>query len=111
MLRTINVALALALGATSAAAQSPGVRIDIDAAKTQHRVSRYLTGACIEDVNHEIYGGLYSQMICGESFQEPAPSPTIAGFRRYGGDWLVKDGAILIQAKNGPKLVSEHGPV
>ena len=38
-----------------------------------HRLSRYLTGACIEDVNHEIYGGLYSQMIFGESFQEPAP--------------------------------------
>lgn len=36
-----------------------------------HKVSRYLTGACIEDVNHEIYGGLYSQMIFGESFQEP----------------------------------------
>ncbi len=36
------------------------------------RLSRYLTGACIEDVNHEIYGGLYSQMLFGESFQEPA---------------------------------------
>ena len=33
-------------------------------------VSPLLTGACIEDVNHEIYGGLYSQMIFGESFQE-----------------------------------------
>ncbi len=33
-------------------------------------VSRYLTGACIEDVNREIYGGVYSQMIFGESFQE-----------------------------------------
>jgi len=30
-----------------------------------------MTGACLEDVNHEIYGGLYSQMIFGESFQEP----------------------------------------
>jgi len=29
-----------------------------------------MTGACIEDVNHEIYGGIYSQMIFGESFQE-----------------------------------------
>lgn len=26
----------------------------------------------MEDVNHEIYGGLYSQMIFGESFAEPA---------------------------------------
>jgi len=29
-----------------------------------------MTGACLEDVNHEIYGGLYSQMLFGESFQE-----------------------------------------
>jgi alpha-L-arabinofuranosidase len=32
--------------------------------------SPLMTGACLEDVNHEIYGGLYSQMIFGESFQE-----------------------------------------
>jgi alpha-L-arabinofuranosidase len=34
------------------------------------QVSPLMTGACVEDVNHEIYGGLYSQMIFGESFQE-----------------------------------------
>ena len=33
-------------------------------------VSRYLTGACIEDVNHEVYGGIHSQMLFGESFEE-----------------------------------------
>jgi len=44
-----------------------------------------MTGACIEDVNHEIYGGIYSQMIFGESFQEvperisPAVNPEFAG--------------------------------
>jgi alpha-L-arabinofuranosidase len=35
-----------------------------------NRISPYTTGACIEDVNHEIYGGIYSQMIFGESFEE-----------------------------------------
>ena len=45
--------------------------IEIQAAGPGNPVSRYLTGACLEDVNHEIYGGLYSQMIFGESFQEP----------------------------------------
>ena len=49
------------------------VRIDVQADQTVGRVSRLLTGACIEDVNHEIYGGIYSQMIFGESFQEPGP--------------------------------------
>ncbi len=63
-------------------------------------MSRYLTGACIEDVNHEIYGGIYSQMIFGESFQEPAPAPAIAGFKNLGGRWLVvDDGVIRIQGR------------
>ena len=59
------------LGCGRAAAQE--AEIVVHANEVSHRVSRYLTGACIEDVNHEIYGGLYSQMIFGESFQEPAP--------------------------------------
>ena len=46
-------------------------QIHVRADHVLHPVPRYLTGACIEDVNHEIYGGLYSQMIFGESFQEP----------------------------------------
>ncbi len=47
------------------------VRIEVQADRVLHPLSRYLTGACIEDVNHEIYGGIYSQMVFGESFQEP----------------------------------------
>ena len=69
---------------------------------------RYLTGACIEDVNHEIYGGIYSQMIFGESFQEPPASPSVVGFKTYGGQWVVDDGAVRIDATDGPKLVSER---
>jgi alpha-L-arabinofuranosidase len=72
------------------AAAAQDARIVVHANQVSHRVSRYLTGACIEDVNHEIYGGLYSQMIFGESFQEPAPAfpldPGVSGqwraFRR-----------------------------
>jgi len=30
-----------------------------------------LLGACMEDVNHELYGGIWSQMIFGEAFEEP----------------------------------------
>ena len=36
------------------------------------KISGLLYGACIEDVNHELYGGIWSQMIFGESFAEPA---------------------------------------
>jgi alpha-L-arabinofuranosidase len=52
------------------------VTINVHVDNVAGPVSRFLTGACIEDVNHEIYGGIYSQMVFGESFQEPAPSPS-----------------------------------
>src|SRR5580704_1415414 len=86
-----------------------GQEIRVDARQVIGRVSRHLTGACIEDVNHEIYGGIYSQMIFGESFQEPALAPVITGFKTHGGRWLVRDGVVSIQAADGPKLVSERG--
>lgn len=40
----------------AAAAQHATIRIDD--AQERHRLSPLLVGACIEDVNHEIYGGL-----------------------------------------------------
>ena len=75
-----------------AAAQE--VEIVVHADQVSHRVIRYLTGACIEDVNHEIYGGLYSQIIFGESFQEPPPALPLTGFTAYGGRWVAHDGAV-----------------
>ena len=48
-------------------------RVNIDANAIISHISPYMTGACLEDVNHEVYGGIYSQMIYGESFQEPPP--------------------------------------
>ena len=92
----------------SAAGDLRGQEIKVDAGRVVGRVSRHLTGACIEDVNHEIYGGLYSQMIFGESFQEPSLAPAIAGFKTLRGRWLVVDDAIRIRAGNGPKLVSDR---
>src|ERR1039457_3503138 len=67
-----SLIVGLLLGCGLSAAQE--AEVGVHANQVSHRVSRYLTGACIEDVNHEIYGGLYSQMIFGESFQEPPPA-------------------------------------
>jgi hypothetical protein len=55
---------------SSAPAQAATILIQAD--QVLHPISPFLTGACLEDVNHEVYGGIYSQMIFGESFQEPA---------------------------------------
>ncbi len=75
--------------------------IRVDAAKVLHTLSPYLTGACIEDVNHEVYGGIDSQMIFGESFQEPCP-----GDDNVSGIWRpLQTGTALGRyafEKNGP---------
>ena len=51
-------------------AAEPEAVIQVRADRTIAKISPFTIGACIEDVNHEIYGGLYSQMVFGESFQE-----------------------------------------
>ena len=81
--------------------------VTVDAGHVLHRISPLLYGACIEDVNHEIYGGLYSQMIFGESFQEPARPLPLKGFTVLGGRWIPKGGELSAEAGPGPKLVAD----
>src|SRR4051794_37198735 len=103
--------LALALTPAAAPATPPAARpttgpagpvIRVDATGPGRPVSRYLTGACIEDVNHEIYGGLYSQMVFGESFQEPPRTTPARGFVSPDGDWRVEGGEVLGGGGPGP---------
>lgn len=68
--RAFSLAGMVIILATAARAQNATITVQAD--HVLHPLSPWLTGACIEDVNHEIYGGIYSQMIFGESFQEPA---------------------------------------
>jgi alpha-L-arabinofuranosidase len=82
-------------------------RILVRANRPGPEVSRQMTGVCIEDVNHEIYGGIYSQMIFGESFQEP-PATAIEGFTPYDGTWVVEGDTLRAAAGDGPKLIAER---
>src|SRR6202041_2682668 len=68
--------LAVIIAAFTRIAPGQEAEIYVDAGQPLHSLSPYLTGACLEDVNHEVYGGLYSQMIFGESFQEPPIATT-----------------------------------
>lgn len=101
--------LALSFAVTmmiAAGSKAADVNIDLRADKVIGPVSGYLTGACLEDVNHEVYGGIYSQMIFGESFQEPARS---GGFREFtvpDGDWKAAAAGVEVSAAPGPKLVA-----
>lgn len=83
-------------------------RITINPQQAGGTVTPYLYGACIEDVNHEIYGGLYDQRIFGESFEEPMPSPTIEGFTAYEGEWKGNCNMLSVKATPGAKLVYDE---
>lgn len=103
----IVTALAL-LSSTCHAAPAAEVRVDVS--RILHAASRLLTGACIEDVNHEIYGGLWTQLIFGESFQEPSPGAPPVHFKSFGGEWSVREEALRGGPGDGPKLLSEAPP-
>jgi hypothetical protein len=62
-------------------------------------------GSCIEDVNHEIYGGLYAQRIFGESFEEPGEIVGPAGWHALGGDWTSTGKELRCPAGSGPILL------
>lgn len=103
-------AMSLAMAAGTQTAPQERAEIVVHAGHVTNRVTSLMTGACLEDVNHEVYGGIYSQMLYGESFQEPPPPPTFTGFRKYGGDWSVVDGELRVSAGDGPKLVATAPP-
>lgn len=83
-------------------------KIVVDPSQVLNRLSPAMYGSCIEDVNHEIYGGLYAQQIFGESFEEPAFTVGPAGWRAFGGAWTSDGKTIQAAAGDGPKLVLEH---
>ena len=104
MTKTQFISLLIVTG-TGLFAADPDAVIRINAERTIARVSPYTTGACIEDVNHEIYGGIYSQMVFGESFQEPPLTVAPPGFTAYAGTWQVKNGEVAASAGDGYKLI------
>jgi alpha-L-arabinofuranosidase len=59
-----------------------GNTISVNAINNQALNSTQMTGVGMEDVNHEIYGGLYSQMVFGESFAEPQSDAGVSGMWR-----------------------------
>lgn len=59
-----------------------GNEVSVNALEVQASLSDWMTGSGMEDVNHEIYGGIYSQLVFGEGFQEPASQPGVSGMWR-----------------------------
>ena len=76
-----------------------------------NRISPAMFGSCIEDVNHEIYGGLYGQRLFGESFEEPGVVSGPAGWRALGGKWSSDGSTIRCPAGDGPMLVLDQNGI
>ena len=69
------------------------VNVTVDLGSVKAEVPRTIYGTGLEDVNHEIYGGLDAQRLYGESFEEPAlpPGPRPIDVRREtSGCWEAK---------------------
>ena len=92
--------------------QSTPMNIHINADNVTNRITPWMTGSCIEDVNHEIYGGLYAQLIFGESFEEPplTRSP-LQNWMAYGGQWRVGDDGLHVEADAGAKMIRDAAEV
>lgn len=60
-----------------------GDSITIDVGTVLGNIPPYFSGSCLEDVNHEIYGGLFGQRLYGESFEEPAPEDGLQISRQW----------------------------
>ena len=54
----MNSTILLMAAASLSGTRAQEALIAVQADEVLHRVSRYLAGACIEDVNHEIHGGV-----------------------------------------------------
>ena len=86
------------------AAVLASVSVTVDVNRVVAEVSPWLYGTGIEDVNHEVYGGLDAQRLFGESFEESLPTGRDA-YQRHGvsGAWEKaesRDGGDFIWVTN-----------
>ncbi len=87
--------------------------ITVDAADIRNTIPATMFGSCMEDVNHEIYGGLYAQLIMGESFEEPASGINYNEWTKHGGYWAAdheyNDGSIsIIPGRHTRRMVANN---
>lgn len=82
--------------------------VTIDMSSDIARVPSLIYGAGAEDVNHEIYGGLYDQRIFGESFEEPAIS-LFADASTFDSPWSLEGDILRVRTSGHGKIVFTAG--
>ena len=85
------------------------LKLEIHPDKVQANITPFLYGAGMEDVNHEVYGGIYSQRIFGESFEEGVLPEGFSGLKVYDGIARMDGTAIQIYSEPVTKIIAtEH---
>ncbi len=82
----------------------------VNASTVDGTVSPLIYGSGAEDVNHEIYGGLYDQRIFGEGFEEVAVM-NVKNFKAYDNRWAVSGDIVQLGTGSHGKLVSQTAHV
>ena len=103
-MRTRTLLALLFLTGLSSLTPSIAQILKVDAGRVLCPVEPLIYGAGAEDVNHEIYGGLYDQKIFGEGFEEPA-AISIKGFQAYDAQWSIASGMAVLETSNHGKLI------
>ena len=85
--------------------QAQGIKVEVRPDKVLSRITPLLYGAGMEDVNHEIYGGIYSQRIFGESFEEGVKPQGIVGMSHYNAPIRMDGKAIQVYSERDVLLV------
>ncbi|MVM35066.1 DUF1080 domain-containing protein [Spirosoma sp. HMF4905] len=111
MIRSLFIALTFLSVADVCVAQTN--QISVDANVVLNKIPATLYGSCMEDVNHEIYGGLYDQKIFGESFEEPASGINYTYWKKSGGYWAAdreySDGSIsIVPGRHTRRMVAKN---
>lgn len=104
----MRIAITFTVASLLAACATYQDRLDIDVSEVTGDIPSLIYGAGAEDVNHEIYGGLYDQRIFGESMEEPAAS-NIEGFSQYDSPWACENDILFTEASHCAKIISVSG--
>lgn len=84
--------------------------VTVDMTKVTGNIPSLIYGAGAEDVNHEIYGGLYDQRLFGESFEEPARMG-VENFTSYDSPWPIYGDALVLSTTSHGKIVYQGAQV
>ena len=103
-MRRLTTTLAAIIVAMAVHAQ--GIKLEIHPDKVIGNITPLLYGAGMEDVNHEIYGGVYSQRIFGESFEEGIKPEGFKGLTCYDAPVRMDGNAIQIYSEPTAKVIA-----